>query len=25
VLDLRDLDAAADLVARMLETVGDYF
>lgn len=25
VLDLDDLDAAADLVARMLETVGDYF
>ncbi|MGZ4920043.1 MAG: M42 family peptidase, partial [Halobacteriota archaeon] len=25
VLDVRDLDAAADLVARMLETVGDYF
>ncbi len=25
VLDVRDLDAAADLVARMLETVSDYF
>jgi len=25
VLDLNDLDKAAELIARMLETVGDYF
>jgi len=25
VLNLEDLDAAAELVARMLETVADYF
>jgi len=25
VLDLNDLDKAAELIARMLETVGEYF